>query len=527
MSLAAGEHITSRATFRDLATRHRVVPVIRVLLADGETPVSAYIKLAANRPGTFLLESAEHGRSWSRWSFVGCGAPAALTVDAAGAATWWGTVPEGAPRGVSPLQALAESLELLSTEPIPDTPPLTGGLVGYLGYEIIRHIERLPNHTVDDLQIPEMIQLLATDIAALDHHEGRIYLISNAVNWDGSDERVDEAYDEAVTRVNEMAARLASATPSLISEFDAARPNVQRQVSAQTYEQRVRSAVEEIRAGEAFQIVLSQRFELACSASALDVYRVLRTINPSPYMYLVHFPDGSGADGFGDIGFSVVGSSPEALVKVQDGHATMHPIAGSRPRGSTEVEDHRLAAELLADEKENAEHYMLVDLARNDLGRIARPGTVSVPELRRIERYSHIMHITSSVSCELADGKSALDAVLSTFPAGTLSGAPKPRAMEIIESLEDTRRGVYGGTVGYFDFAGNADLAIAIRSATLKNGTAYVQAGAGLVADSDPATEDAECRNKAMAVLRAVAAAETLRPISEIGSPAETEPVQS
>lgn len=512
MSLAAGEHITSRDTFRDLATRHRVVPVVRALLADGETPVSAYVKLADNRPGTFLLESAEHGRSWSRWSFVGCGSPAALTVDVHGRATWWGTVPDGAPSGNEPLHALAQSLELLSTEPIPGTPPLTGGLVGYLSYEIVRHLERLPEHTVDDFHIPEMIQLLATDIAALDHHEGKIYLIANAVNWDGTDARVDAAYDDAVARVNAMAARLAAPAPALIAEFDAVEPAVHRQVDAATYEQRVRSAVEDIRAGEAFQIVLSQRFEMPTTAQPLDIYRVLRTINPSPYMYLMHFPDGSGENGFGATGFSVVGSSPEALVKVHQGHASMHPIAGSRPRGATDTDDVRLEAELLADEKENAEHYMLVDLARNDLGRVARPGTVTVPELRRIERYSHIMHITSSVECDLAADATALDAVLATFPAGTLSGAPKPRAMEIIESLEDTRRGVYGGTVGYFDFAGNADVAIAIRSALLLGETAYVQAGAGLVADSQPAAEDAECRNKAMAVLRAVAAANTLRP---------------
>lgn len=513
MSLAAGEHITSRATFRDLATRHRVVPVVRAVLADGETPLSAYAKLAGDRPGTFLLESAEHGRSWSRWSFIGCGSRAALTVDDQGAATWWGQVPEGAPSGGAPLEALAQTLELLSTEPIPETPPLTGGLVGYLGYEIVRHLERLPEHTVDDLQIPEMIQLLATDIAAVDHHQGRIYLIANAVNWDGTDERVDEAYDDAVARIEEMITRLAQPGEPMIADFDQRRPNVRRQVPAEEYQSRVRRAVEQIRSGEAFQIVLSQRFEMDHTASAREVYRVLRTINPSPYMYLMHFPDGSGEDGFGGTAFSVVGSSPEALVKVQAGEATMHPIAGSRPRGESEAADIALGEELLADAKENAEHYMLVDLARNDLGRVCQPGTVAPTSLRRIERYSHIMHLVSTVTGQLGDTHSALDAVLSTFPAGTLSGSPKPRAMEIIDELEDTRRGVYGGTVGYFDFAGNADLAIAIRSALLKDGVAYVQAGAGLVADSDPEAEDTECRNKAMAVLRAVASAETMRPV--------------
>lgn len=511
MPLPHGDHVTSRAAFRELARKHRVVPVVRSLLADAETPLSVYGKLAADRPGTFLLESAENGRSWSRWSFVGCGCHAALTVDDDGRARWLGQVPEGAPLHADPLEALAQTLELLSTEPIEGLPPLSSGLVGYLSYEVVRRIERIGEHTVDDLGIPEMIQMLASDVAALDHHTGLVYLIANAVNWDGTDARVDEAYDDAVARVDAMARRLAEPAPSMVAEFDLVEPEVRRQRTAEEYMQIVRDVVAEITAGEAFQVVPSQRFEVDTTASARDVYRVLRTINPSPYMYLLNFPDGTGEDGFGATAFSVVGSSPEALVTVNGGTATMHPIAGSRPRGASEVEDLELERELLADEKENAEHLMLVDLARNDLGRVSTPGTVSVASLLRIERYSHIMHLVSTVQSTLAAGRTALDAVRSTFPAGTLSGSPKPRALAIIEEQERTRRGVYGGTVGYFDFAGNADLAIAIRTALLKDGTAYVQAGAGVVADSDPRTEEAETRHKAGAVLRAVAAAGTLR----------------
>ncbi|WP_234285728.1 chorismate-binding protein, partial [Streptomyces venezuelae] len=260
------------------------------------------------------------------------------------------------------------------------------------------------------------------------------------------------------------------------------------------YQDAVEDIKERIRAGEAFQVVPSQRFETRCTASALDVYRVLRATNPSPYMYLFRFENG----------FDVVGSSPEALVKVEDGHALLHPIAGTRHRGATPQEDHDLAEELLADPKERAEHLMLVDLGRNDLGRVCTPGSVEVVDFMSVERYSHVMHIVSTVTGEVAEGRTAFDVLTACFPAGTLSGAPKPRAMQIIEELEPSRRGLYGGCVGYLDFAGDADTAIAIRTALLRDGTAYVQAGAGVVADSDPVAEDNECRNKAAAVLRAV-----------------------
>jgi anthranilate synthase component 1 len=274
--------------------------------------------------------------------------------------------------------------------------------------------------------------------------------------------------------------------PSALPEFVA-------RFGGPAYQAAVEAAKEHIRAGDAFQVVPSQRFETACEASALDVYRVLRATNPSPYMYLFRFE-----------GFDVVGSSPEALVKVEDGRAMLHPIAGTRPRGATPREDQALAEELLADPKERAEHLMLVDLGRNDLGRVCRPGSVEVVDFMSVERYSHVMHIVSTVTGRLAADRTAFDVLTACFPAGTLSGAPKPRAMQIIESLEPVRRGLYGGCVGYLDFAGDSDTAIAIRTALLRDGTAYVQAGAGVVADSDPVAEDTECRNKAAAVLRAI-----------------------
>jgi len=496
----------SLAEFRALAAGHRVVPVTRRVLADSETPVSAYRKLAAGRPGTFLLESAENGRSWSRWSFIGAGSAAALTV-VDGSAGWLGAVPAGAPSGGDPLAVLRATCELLRSERLPGLPPLTGGMVGYLGYDVVRRLERLPSTAVDDLGVPELVMLLATDLAAVDHHEGTITLIANAVNWDGSEQRVDSAYADAVRRLDAMAQALAAASPSTVTTFRQPQPQYRRQRTSTEYQAGVRSLVGDIEAGEAFQVVLSQRFELATDADPLDVYRVLRASNPSPYMYLMRVPDGVGGTAF-----DIVGSSPEALVTVVDGTATTHPIAGTRWRGHSVEDDLLLEKELRADAKENAEHLMLVDLGRNDLGRVCEPGSVRVTQYRHVERYSHVMHLVSTVVGRLAAGRTALDAVTACFPAGTLSGAPKPRAMELIEALEPTRRGVYGGIVGYLDFAGDADTAIAIRTAVLKDGTAYVQAGGGIVADSDAAAEDAESRNKAMAVLAAVAAAGTMTP---------------
>ena len=492
--------------FRRLARDRRVVPVVRRLLADGETPVGVYLKLARSRPGTFLLESAEHGGVWSRYSFVGARSAAVLT-EREGRATWEGSPPVGLPAGGDPLDALAGTLAALHTPRLPDLPPLTGGLVGYLAYDVVRRLERLPSLATDDLALPELGFMLATDLAVLDHVDGTLLLVANAVNWDDSDERVDEAWADAVRRLDRMTDQVAGPTPSSVATYDpGAAPATRCGTVRADYLAAVEQAKEEIRAGEAFQVVVSQRFEVSGDADALDVYRVLRRENPSPYMYLLRFD-----------GFDVVGSSPEALVKVTDGRAMTHPIAGTRWRGATPEEDAALAADLLADPKERAEHLMLVDLGRNDLGRVCAPGSVEVVDFMTVRRYSHVMHIESTVVGRLAEGRTALDALTACFPAGTLSGAPKPRAMEIIEELEPTRRGLYGGVVGYLDFAGDLDAAIAIRTALLRGGTAYVQAGAGIVADSDPAAEHEECRNKAAAVLRAVAVAGSIRSLQASG----------
>ncbi|CAM3505164.1 anthranilate synthase component I [Kibdelosporangium persicum] len=493
----------TREEFHALARDRRVIPVTRKLLADAETPVGVYRKLAGDRVGTFLLESAENGRSWSRWSFVGASCAAWLTSQD-GRATWSGKVPDGLNGDGDPLEALRETFRLLHTEPLPGLPPLTGGMVGYIGYDTVRRLERLPELAEDDLRIPELVMMMATDLAALDHHEGTITLIANAVNWDNSPQRVDEAYDDAVARLNRMSADLYTTAEPTAMVFERPRPRFTRRRTREEFGQAVETAKEAIRAGEAFQIVVSQRFEMHTQADPLDVYRILRTTNPSPYMYLLRLD-----------GFDIVGSSPESLVTVRDGVATTHPIAGTRWRGVDADEDAILEKDLLADEKERAEHVMLVDLGRNDLGRVCAPGSVHVVDFFRVERYSHVMHIVSTVTGRLAPGMTAFDAVTACFPAGTLSGAPKPRAMELIEELEPTRRGLYGGVVGYLDFAGNADTAIAIRTALVQDGVAYVQAGAGIVADSNPAAEDDECQNKAGAVLSAIAMAETIRPAAD------------
>ncbi|MCH5641503.1 MULTISPECIES: anthranilate synthase component I [unclassified Gordonia (in: high G+C Gram-positive bacteria)] len=503
---------TTLAEFLDLARDHRVVPVTRKVLADSETPLSAFAKLAGERPGTFLLESAENGRSWSRWSFIGAGSPSALTV-VDGQARWWGTVPAGAPEGGDPIETLAESLRLLATDPLPDMPPLTGGFVGFLAYDMVRRLERLPETTVDDLGLPDMMMVLAADLAAVDHHEGTITLIANAINWDGSADRAEEAYVDAVARLDKMTEALAAPARSTVSRFSRPAPEFTEQRTPEEFGEIVTSLVGEIEAGEAFQVVPSMRFEMDTDADPIDVYRALRASNPSPYMYLLRMP-GAESDATGSGGqtaFTIVGSSPEALVTVSDRLATTHPIAGTRWRGATEEEDQLLGKDLLEDEKENAEHLMLVDLARNDLGRVCVPGTVKVGDYRHVERYSHVMHLVSTVSGVLRDDKHALDAVTACFPAGTLTGAPKVRAMELIDEHEKTRRGLYGGIVGYIDFAGNADTAIAIRTALMVDGRAYVQAGAGVVADSQPEYEYNEARNKAKTVLSAVAAAATMR----------------
>ncbi len=485
--------------FRALAVGRRVVPVVRRLLADAETPVGIYQKLAQGGPGTFLLESAEHGGTFSRYSFVGAHSAAVLT-EKDGRAHWTGQAPAWLPQQGDPIEVLRASLAMLHTDPVPGLPPLTGGFVGYLGYDVVRRLESLPSTLPEELHLPELAMVLATDIAVMDHHDGSVLLVANAVNWDDTDARVDEAWSDAVGRLDRMTEQLLADTPSSVSVSDeSAQPDYRSRTDRAQYLAAVEAAQRQIRAGEIFQVVLSQRFELEADPDPLHLYRVLRRTNPSPYMYLLRLD-----------GFDVVGSSPEALVKVDGDRAMTHPIAGTRPRGQTPAQDVALAEELLADEKERAEHLMLVDLGRNDLGRVCSPGSVEVVDFMSVRRYSHVMHLESTVVGRLAPGRTSLDALLACFPAGTLSGAPKVRAMQIIEQLEQARRGLYGGVVGYLAFGGDLDTAIAIRTAVLQHGWVRVQAGAGIVADSDPESEDAECRAKAMAVLRAAAVAASM-----------------
>ncbi|MBL0886351.1 anthranilate synthase component I [Myceligenerans indicum] len=501
--LAWGDTWPGLADFRALAPDRRVIPVVRRLLADDTTPVGLYRTLASGA-GSFIMESAEATGEWSRWSFVGVSSRAVLT-SAGGRARWTGDVPVGIPAEGDVLDVVQATLEALHTPRLANLPPFTGGLAGSLGWDVVRHWEpTLPADAPDELHAPELALCLATDLAVVDHREGTVWLVANAINADDTAERVDEAHADAVARLDAMQARLAAGSRPVTTIVApatterAAEPVLEFRSTQEEFEDAVAVAKEAIRDGEVFQVVLSQRLDLDCPADPLDVYRALRTINPSPYMYYFRLQDDGGRP------VAVVGSSPETLVKVSDGHVTTYPIAGSRPRGTHPEQDVALGEELLADPKERAEHLMLVDLSRNDLVKVCEPTSVEVVEFMRVRRFSHIMHMCSTVVGRLREEATALDALRATFPAGTLSGAPKPRAIALIDELEPASRGIYGGTVGYFDFDGDMDMAIAIRTAMIADGRAHVQAGAGIVADSVPRLEYEESRNKAAAAVRAV-----------------------
>jgi len=506
---------TTRAEFdAAVAAGHRVVPVLRELFADGETPVGVYRKVAAGRPGTFLLESAEQGGIWSRWSFVGAGSRGVLTQqrDEEGDRAAWIDYGLDAVRAfggelpAAPLAAVDALYARWRTPQQQGHPPLTGGLVGFIGWEAVRQLERLPQVPPAEVPIPGQALAFVSELVALDHRTGTATLIAAVLN-DGV-ETPDAAWAAAQGRLDELQRALAQPSPAALAQVDlAVDPEPRHRIEQQAFEASVRRAKDFVHDGDVFQVVISQRFDHELRASPLEVYRVLRALNPSPYMYLLSLETPAGEP------YSIVGSSPEALVKVQRGRVFTHPIAGSRPRGENPERDLELAEELLADPKERSEHLMLVDLARNDLSKVCAAGTVEVTEFMQVERFSHIMHLVSSVEGDLRPEANAVDVFRATFPAGTLSGAPKPRALEIIDELEVAQRGLYGGVVGYFDLAGDADLAIAIRTATLIGDTAYVQAGAGLVADSDPTTEHEESVHKAAAPLRAVAIANAMRRI--------------
>jgi anthranilate synthase component 1 len=506
--------MTSTTTRDDFDTRlaagHRVVPVIRELFADGETPVGIYRKLAEGKPGTFLLESAEQGGIWSRFSFVGVSSFGVLT-QVGNDVAWldYGLPVDralGTDAPTGPLDALAHLYERWSTPRVDGHPPLTGGLVGFIGWEAIRQIERLPDIPPADFSVPGQALSFVSELVVLDHRFGTVLLIAAALN-DGIEDAT-ALWSGAQARLDAMQQGLGQPSEAWLADVDLTiAPTPIPRVTPADYAAAIERSKQYIRDGDVFQVVISQRFDHEITAEPIDVYRVLRTLNPSPYMYLLTLVDTAGEP------YSIVGSSPEALVKVSNDRVYMHPIAGSRPRGETPEADLDLAEELLADQKEQAEHLMLVDLARNDLLKVCKPGTVEVTEFMQVERFSHIMHLVSSVEGDLKPDASSVDVFRATFPAGTLSGAPKPRALEIIDELEPAQRGVYGGVVGYLDFAGDADLAIAIRTTTIVGGLARVQAGAGLVADSDPVAEHEESQNKAAAPLRAVAVANAMRRI--------------
>ena len=496
------------AEFAALAKEHAIVPVWCEVVADTLTPVACFANVVGDGDG-FLFESVEGGERWGRYSFVGRRPLATLTARGRHVEVTGRLGLEASDDGI--LAAVEALVTRFQSPVLSGLPPLHGGLVGYLGYDVVREVERLPDPPPDDAGQPDAALVVIGQFCAFDHWRQRIVLIENVVVPDAPDGVVDAeavagAYASACTRLEELAADCAgqgSAPPTGSGQLLAAPPpGLEKAASARTmtseqYMACIDAAKEYIRAGDIFQVVLSQRYDLTLEAEPYDVYRALRLLNPSPYLYFLRFPE-----------VTVVGASPEPMVRLRDGVVISRPIAGSRPRGENEQHDRLLESELIEDPKELAEHIMLVDLARNDVGRVVRFGTEKVDELMTVERYSHIMHITSQVSGELAEGKGPIDVLRATLPAGTLSGAPKVRAMEIIDELEVTKRGVYGGVVGYIDFSGNVDTAIAIRTmVVMPDGRASVQAGAGIVADSDPVSEDVECANKAGALLVAVTAA--------------------
>ncbi len=497
--------------FSELARERRVVPVVRRVLADDLTPVGIYRRLAPRQPGSFILESAETDGTWHRWSFVGVRAQATLVAEGDDA-HWLGTPPVSVPQSGTPLEILEGTLTALHTDPLPGLPPLTGGLVGSIGWDACWYFyPGLPKRAPEELHLPDLALMLVADMVAIDHHDGSAWLIANAINTNDTPTGVERAYQDALSRLDALEAGLTRPAPAVVSAHSSANLTPRLRTPQRDFETSVVEVKKRIDAGVVEQVVLSNRLDLESSAEPLDAYRALRTINPSPYMYMLHLPGGPAGE------FHVVGSSPETLIKVSAGTVTTFPIAGSRPRGSSPARDQALEQEMLADEKEVAEHDMLVDLAKDDLARVCDPATVTVEDYMRVQRFSHVMHITSTVTGELASGRTALDALGVAFPAGTLSGSPREEAIAIIDELEPARRGVYGGTIGYFDFAGGMDMAIAIRTAVISDGVASVQAGAGVVSGSDPHREYLETRSKAQAAVRAVEVSNGLRPVTVRG----------
>ncbi len=477
---------------RDLAETGGLIPISRQILADTETPVSAYLKLRSKSPYGFLFESVEGGEKIGRYSFLGVGP--FLNFKSRGSKI----VVEDLERGEKnvfegdPIAELRACLAKYRSVHVKGLPRFTGGAVGYVGYDAIRLIEEIPDQTADDLRLDDIFLLFFDTLLAFDNIQHQIHLISN-VHADGN---LEASYRRAVDRILSLEQTLKSPSPGHLPKGGGA-CGVRSNTDRSAYLEKVQRCKEYIVAGDVLQVVLSQRFETDVTVESFDIYRMLRVVNPSPYMFHLDLKD-----------LQLVGASPELLVRVEDGVVQVRPIAGTRWRGQTEQEDLSLAKELLADPKERAEHIMLVDLGRNDVGRVSEFNTVRVTDQMVIERYSHVMHIVSNVKGALRTGVDALDALFACYPAGTVSGAPKIRAMEIIDELEQTRRGPYAGAVGYIDFSGNMDTCIAIRTMLLRNGRAYVQAGGGIVFDSVPENEYQETVNKSRALFRAVEMAE-------------------
>ncbi len=499
------------ATMREMADQGNLCPIYREILADLETPVSAFLKIARGAY-SFLLESVEGGQHIARYSFIGSDPYMVLRLHNGLAHTMQGGYKQALPY-TDPLVVLASHLDAYHPVRLPDLPLFVGGAVGYFGYETVGYFEKLPRPAACDYQMPEGLWMFVDTLLIFDHLRHKIKVLSH-VHLDAPD--LDAEYARAVERIEELVARLRQPveTTTALYAYGASEPRnyephsvvarpqsspVRSNLTPEQYAANVERAREYIAAGDIFQVVPSQRFSRSTSVESFAIYRALRTINPSPYMFYLHTGEGD-----------LVGASPEMLVRVQQGEVVTHPIAGTRPRGQDPSEDAALAAELLADEKERAEHLMLVDLGRNDLGRVCVPGTVHVPEFMVVEKYSHVMHLVSHVTGQLRPDMSALDALRACFPAGTVSGAPKIRAMEIITELEGTQRGIYAGCAGHVGFNGDLDTCISLRTMLVKDGMAYIQAGGGVVADSVAAAEYQESCNKAAALLKAIDLAEEL-----------------
>src|SRR5215471_1132878 len=493
----------SREEFHRISAGGNLVPVYAEVAADLDTPLSAFLRL---RPGpyAFLLESVEGGEKWARYSFLGSEPSMVFTAKGKRLSVRYADGRVENLEAESPFAALRELLGRFQPVAVPGLPRFQGGAVGYVSYDMVRHVEELPRLATDDLKLPDAVFLFTDSLLVFDNLRHRLLVIGNAHITDRDPAALDRAYDEAATRIAALLEKLGRpARPPAPLTVPAVEPLLAMgeegfgsTMDETTFMDRVRQAKEYIAAGDAYQIVVARRLDTELHADPFTVYRALRSINPSPYLFFLRLGK-----------TSIVGSSPEVLVRMEDGRVEERPIAGTHPRGKNEMDDERLAGEMQSDPKERAEHVMLVDLGRNDVGRVSEIGSVEVTELMVVERYSHVMHIVSNVVGRLRDGLDAFDAFAATFPQGTVSGAPKIRAMEIIDELETVRRGIYAGAVGYFSYTGNTDTAIALRTLLVKNNRVYIQAGGGVVADSDPGAEFEESVNKARAMVRALQAA--------------------